>query len=354
VARLGGDEFTLLVEDVRDLADATGLAQRIVEALSRPFYLDGRDVYLTPSVGVALNTGTERPDDLLRNADLAMYQAKNSGKARYVVYEPALDLHVWERLQHETELRRALDAGEFTIYYQPVVNLDTGEPAEVEALVRWQHPQRGLVPPIDFIPLAEETGVILSMGRGVLEQACAQVARWRRDVPGASDLVLSVNISPRQFRHPRFPEDVRRVLDETGLPARALKLEITENAGLDNSDETVGIMRQLKALGVGIAIDDFGTGYSALSYLRYYPIDTLKLDLLFTGGVDSAEDIAIVRAVIAFANSLNLTVIAEGIETDRQADQLRSLGCKLGQGYYFARPLPAPELERFLQAPVSV
>jgi diguanylate cyclase (GGDEF)-like protein/PAS domain S-box-containing protein len=353
VARLGGDEFTLLVEDVRDLEDATSLAQRIVDALSRPFYLDGRDVFLTPSVGVALNTGVERPDDLLRNADLAMYQAKNSGKARYVVYEPALDLHVWERLQHETELRRALDAGEFTIYYQPVVHLDTGAPAEVEALVRWQHPQRGLVPPLDFIPLAEETGVILLMGRGVLEQACEQVARWRREVPGAEDLVLSVNVSPRQFRHPRFGEDVRRALQGAGLPAHALKLEITENAGLDNSDETIGIMRGLKALGVSIAIDDFGTGYSALSYLRYYPIDTLKLDRLFTGGVDTAEDVAIVRAVIAFATSLNLTVIAEGIETPAQAEQLRALGCKLGQGFYFAHPLPAEELERFLQSPVS-
>ncbi len=353
VARLGGDEFTLLVEDVRDMEDANGLAQRIVDALSRPFFLDGRDVFVTPSVGVALNTGVERPEDLLRNADLAMYQAKNSGKARFVIYEPELDQHVWERLQHETELRRALDAGEFTIYYQPVVRLVTGEVAEVEALVRWQHPQRGLVPPLDFIPLAEETGVILPMGRGVLEQACAQVARWRLEVPGAANLVLSVNVSPRQFRHARFADDVRRALDATGLPASALKLEIPENAGLDNSDETVGIMRGLKALGVAIAVDDFGTGYASLSYLRYYPIDTLKLDRLFTGGVDSAEDIAIVRAVIAFANSLDLSVIAEGIETREQAEQLRSLGCTLGQGFYFARPLPAGEVERFLQTPVS-
>jgi diguanylate cyclase (GGDEF)-like protein len=354
VARLGGDEFTLLVEDVRDVTDATALAQRIVEALSRPFYLDGRDVYLTPSVGIALNSGAEGPDDLLRNADLAMYQAKNSGKARYVVYEPSLDRHVWERLQHETELRRALDAGEFTIYYQPVVRLDTGGVAEVEALVRWQHPERGLLPPLDFIPLAEETGVILPMGRGVLEQACAQVAAWRREMPGASDLVLSVNVSPRQFRHPRFADDVRRVLDDTGLPAAALKLEITENAGLDNGDETAGIMRRLKSLGVGIAIDDFGTGYSALSYLRHYPIDTLKLDRLFTGGVDSEEDMAIVRAVIAFANSLDLTVIAEGVETAEQADRLRSLGCPLAQGFHFARPLPTEDAERFLRASILV
>jgi diguanylate cyclase (GGDEF)-like protein/PAS domain S-box-containing protein len=342
VARLGGDEFTLLIEDVSSIDDATVVAVRIAEALRSPFNLEGRDVFLNTSVGIAVSTGEEHPDDLLRNADLAMYQAKNSGKARYAVYEPALNRRIWERLQSELELRHALEANELVVYYQPVVQLHTGRIVEMEALVRWQHPERGLVPPIEFISLAEETGLILPLGQWVLEEACKQAQIWQNTVPGASDLMISVNLSPRQFKHPLLVSDINRVLEETGLEPHSLKLEITESTGLDNTESTVTTLRELKAAGIQIAIDDFGTGYSALSYLKHYPVDSLKLDRSFISGLGrSLEDTAIIHAVIAFARTLSLKVIAEGIETAEQLAELRDLGCNWGQGYYFSKPLPA-------------
>jgi Amt family ammonium transporter len=349
VARLGGDEFTLLIDDVQSADDAIVVAQRIADALATPFTLDKRDVFLNTSVGIAISTVDDRPDDLLRNADLAMYQAKNSGKARYALYEPALNLRMWERLQSEMDLRRALEADELVLYYQPVVQLKTGQIVEVEALVRWQHPRRGLVPPSEFISLAEESGLILPLGHYVLQEACRQVRAWQQELPGASDLSVSVNLSPRQFRHPRLVEDIKKGLAESGLNPRYLKLEITESAGLDNTQSTVTTLGELKEAGIHIAIDDFGTGYSALSYLKHYPIDSLKLDRSFVSGLgDSLEDTAIIHAVLAFARTLSLKVIAEGIETAEQVAQLRDLGCKWGQGYYFARPMPAEELGALL------
>ncbi|MEO8287927.1 MAG: PAS domain S-box protein [Chloroflexota bacterium] len=355
VARLGGDEFTLLIENVCSVDDAIALAHRIADVLVAPFNLDGRDVFVNTSIGIAVSSGGERPDDILRNADLAMYSAKNSGKARYAVYEPALNRRVWERLQSEMELRHALEADELVLHYQPVVQLHTGAVVEVEALVRWQHRVQGLLPPSDFIPLAEETGLILPLGQWVLKAACKQVRTWQLEVEGASELIVSVNLSPRQFRHPRLVEDIKRALAETGLAARHLKLEITESAGLDNSDSTIRTLHELKAEGIQIAIDDFGTGYSALSYLKHYPIDSLKLDRSFISGLgNNLEDTAIIHAVIAFARTLNLKVIAEGIETAEQLAQLRELGCSWGQGYYFARPLTSPAAYEYLTAPPAI
>jgi diguanylate cyclase (GGDEF)-like protein/PAS domain S-box-containing protein len=349
VARLGGDEFTILIDDVCELSDATGVAERVADALRAPFMLDSRDLFISTSIGIAISTSGEGSEDLLRNADLAMYQAKTGGRARYAIYEPALNDHVWERLEHETDLRRALDGKELVLHYQPVVLLNTSDIVEVEALVRWQHPGRGLVLPTDFISLAEDTGLILPLGQWVLEEACRQVRAWQLELPGAANLLVSVNLSPRQFRDPGLVNDIKRILRETELEARFLKLEITESTGLDNTESTVNTLLELKALGIQIAIDDFGTGYSALSYLKHYPIDTLKLDRSFISGLGrSLEDSAIIHAVIAFARTLNLRVIAEGIETPEQLVRLRELGCPLGQGYYFARPLPPDEVRTLL------
>jgi diguanylate cyclase (GGDEF)-like protein/PAS domain S-box-containing protein len=350
VARLGGDEFTVLAEGVRRMEDATDLAVRIAAVLTKPFTLEGHEVFLNTSVGIAVSGGDEPAGDVLRNADLAMYQAKNGGKARYAVYEPAFNRRIWARLQSETELRRALEKNELVVYYQPVVELETGEIVEMEALVRWQHPERGLVPPGEFISLAEESGLILPLGQWVLHEACRQVREWQQEVPRAAELMVSVNLSPRQFKHPQLLDDIKRAVEDTGLAPHCLKLEITESVGLDNTDATVNTLKGLKAAGIHIAIDDFGTGYSALSYLKHYPIDSLKLDRSFVSGLGhNLEDTAIIHAVMAFARILNLKVIAEGIETAEQLAQLRDFGCIWGQGYFFAKPLPAAAAFKLLR-----
>lgn len=343
VARLGGDEFTILVENITRVSDIIIVTERIAEQMQTPFHLGGAEVFISTSIGVAISASSqERPDDLLRNADMAMYEAKSKGKARYAAFDPIMDTRAWERLQMETDLRRAIERNEFRVHYQPVVELQTGRIVEVEALVRWQHPQRGLISPADFIPLAEQTGLIVSIGQWVLKEACRQVRAWQEEWEGDQSLMLSVNLSARQFQENRLVDNIAHVLKETGLGAQCLKLEITESVALDSTGPTLTTFEELKALGLQLAIDDFGTGYSALSYLKRYPIDTLKLDCTFTGGLGrDAEDTAIVHAVIAFAQALNLSVIAEGIETAEQLAHLKSLGCDRGQGYYFSKPLPA-------------
>lgn len=350
VARLGGDEFTALLEDVR-LTEATATAERIAEKLAAPFYLEGCEVFVTTSIGIAISEpGQDSPDDLLRNADVAMYEAKNKGKDRYKVFHPVMNARAWERLQMEIDLRRALERDELTVYYQLVVNLATEKPAEVEALVRWMHPHRGLVSPADFIPVAEETGLILPIGQWVLEQACRQVKQWQESSPSNQPLVVSVNLSLKQFKHPRLAADIRRTLHESGLDPRHLKLEITESAAMEDAEQTIATLHELKSLGIQLAIDDFGTGYSALSYLKRFPVDTLKLDQSFVEGLGhDAQNTAIVQAILAFAKALNLTVTAEGIETPEQLEHLRALECDCGQGYHFAHPMPAAALSlRFM------
>lgn len=347
VARIGGDEFTILLEEVT-LDEAALAAERIFEKLGAPFYLEGCEVFVTTSIGIAVSEqGKDRPDDLLRNADVAMYEAKNKGKARYKVFHPVMNTRAWERLQMETDLRHALERDELTVYYQLIVDLATGKPAEVEALIRWIHPQRGLVSPADFIPLAEETGLILPIGQWVLEQACRQVKRWQESYPGDHPLMVCVNLSLKQFKHQRLAEDITRALRESRLDPKHLKLEITESAAMEDAEQTIATLHELKSLGIQLAIDDFGTGYSALSYLKRFPVDTLKLDRSFVEGLgQDAENTAIVRAILAFAKALHLTVTAEGIETLEQLEHLRSLDCECGQGYYFARPMPAGALSR--------
>jgi diguanylate cyclase (GGDEF)-like protein/PAS domain S-box-containing protein len=352
VARLGGDEFTVLVDSLNDVRDAQRVAGRIVESFKRPFGLDGQQVFISTSIGIALSvTGSERPDDLLRNADVAMYDAKQRGKSRYAIFDQSMNVRAWKRLQTEIDLRRALDKGEFVVYYQPVVRLDTRGVIEVEALVRWQHPQRGLVPPAEFIPVAEETGLIVDLGLWVLDQSCKQMRQWQKSLGESAPAAMGVNLSARQFKDPALVTDIRRVLRDSGLDARCLNLEITESVGMDDPDSAGVVLSALRDMGVSLTLDDFGTGYSALSHLRRFPINGLKIDGSFVRDMGvRAEDTAIVHALVAFARTLKLKVAAEGVETAEQAAYLHAIGCDRGQGYYFARPVGPAQMEVFLKA----
>jgi len=350
VARLGGDEFTLLLEDVDHVNVAVEAAERIAAVLAEPFTLGTHDVCVSTSVGIALSaTAASTPDALLRCADMAMYEAKHSGKARYAVFEANLNTRTWQRLQMEIDLRRAITNNELRVYYQPLVHLETGRIVEVEALVRWQHPERGVIAPQEFIPLAEETGLILPLGQWVLDEACAQMGRWQAQHSGAKPLMLSVNLSVRQFQHAGLVDDIVTTLERTGFDPHLLKLEITESVAMADVASTTTTLHALKHLGIQLAVDDFGTGYSAMSYLRHFPVDTLKIDQTFIRGLSNqAADLGIVQAVIAFAKTLKLDVTAEGIETVEQLNHLRALRCERGQGYYFAKPLPGDEFGELL------
>jgi diguanylate cyclase (GGDEF)-like protein/PAS domain S-box-containing protein len=352
VARLGGDEFILLLEEIADVRDAIQVAERIQQVLRVPLRLDEHEVFTTASIGIAINSSElRRPDDLVRSADLAMYRAKEQGKAHYAFFDANMNTRAMERLALETDLRRATERNEFTVVYQPVVDLASGRMCEVEALVRWDHPRRGRVAPGEFIPLAEETGLIIQIGQLVLEQACRQVRRWQQLYAGEQPLVLSVNLSARQFQHPRLVDSIAGTLAETGFDPRSLKLEITETMMMQDGEHNAAVMRELKRLGIQLAIDDFGTGYCSLGYLKCFPVDTLKIDRSFIAGLgSSAEDTAIVRAVIAFAKALNLSVTGEGIETVDQLNQLKELECTRGQGFYFGRPLSSDVVTALLES----
>ena len=352
VARLGGDEFAVVLERLAGERDALPVAKAIAEQFRRPFQFDGRDIVVTVSVGIALSSAyQENVLQLLRNADVAMYRAKSDGKARHMIFEPSMRTDTLARLDLEGDLRHAIEQNELRIHYQPIVEMVSGEITELEALVRWQHPVRGLVSPIDFIPMAEETGLIIPLGKWVIEQACLQLAEWQRQFPSEPPLALSVNISPRQFQEPFLVADVIQALLEAGLPASCLKLEITESVIMRDVESTIRTLWELRQLGVRIAVDDFGTGYSSLSYLKRLPLDVLKIDRSFVSGiVDNQEANAIVCAIIALAKSLNLKVTGEGIETTEQADLLREWGCDQGQGYLFSRPLDVERTGAFLAA----
>ncbi len=351
-ARLGGDEFTLLLEDGTP-SDAVAVAERVVRELAQPIQLGDRTVVVSASLGVAVSSQSteqqERPESLLRKADLAMYQAKADGKSRWAVFDPSMEARALERLELESDLRRAQDHDQFRLVYQPIISLQDRRLVGVEALLRWQHPTRGLVSPAQFIPIAEETGLIESLGLWVLETACRQAREWQDQYPSDPPLTMSVNLSVRQLQQPRLPEEVDRVLREAGVDPRTVKLEITESAIMQDPDAAGRTLSSLKALGVHLAVDDFGTGYSSLSYLKRFPVDTLKIDRSFVEGVGRDEhDTAIVRSVIELARSLGLSVTAEGIETPLQQSCLQRLGCDRGQGYLFAKPLSVEALGEFL------
>jgi diguanylate cyclase (GGDEF)-like protein len=348
LARLGGDEFVILLPRLQRADKAVKLAQRVLEVLKPVFVFNGHELHITTSIGISLYPydGTD-VDTLLKNADTALYRAKEQGRNNYQLYTPAMNARAFERLAMENSLRRALERQQFLLHYQPQVDIENGRIAGTEALVRWQHPDLGLVYPAEFIPLAEETGLIVPLGEWVLRAACAQTRAWHK--AGFPQLTVAVNLSGRQFQHQGLMDTIARVLKETELDPRTLELEITESIAMQNADFTNVILRHLKDMGVRIAMDDFGTGYSSLSYLRKFPIDTLKIDQSFVRDLTTdANDAAIANAIIVLAHSLKLKVVAEGVETPDQETFLKAHHCDKLQGYLYNRPLTATQFEQLL------
>src|SRR6266851_5450804 len=355
VARLGGDEFTVLLDHIKDPSDAKRAAERMMKALAPPFILGGKEVFTSVSIGIALsNSAYEQPEDILRDADTAMYRAKSLGKARYEVFDADMRASVMARLQLETDLRHALERGEFRNFYQPIVALVSGEIAGFEALLRWQHPTRGLVGPDQFIHVAEETGLIRELGWWNLREACRQLSEWKAHSDDYLNFTMNVNLSAKQFLQPNLVEEIRELILELGFSPATLKLEITESTVMIDPSATAKMLLEIKALGVLLAIDDFGTGYSSLSYLHRFPLDTLKIDRSFISSVGSeGEGMEIAKTIMPMAKNLRLDVIAEGVETMEQVDLLRKLHCKYAQGYYFSKPLAAEAVAALLAgAPV--
>jgi diguanylate cyclase (GGDEF)-like protein/PAS domain S-box-containing protein len=364
IARLGGDEFAVLIEDAGDARQAEATAERLLAALAAPFPApEGtEDLRVSASVGIATGqAGRQDAAELLRHADVAMYAAKEAGKGRSAVFAPDMDSAIIGQLRLKAELARAVEQGEFTVHYQPTVELATGRFAGVEALVRWQHPERGLVPPLDFIPLAEQTGLIVPIGRMVLREACRQMVEWQAGHPSEPPMTVSVNLSARELDEPGLVDAVRDVLAETGLGPADLVLEITESLLLVDLPATIGRLLELRALGVRLAVDDFGTGYSSLAYLENLPVDILKIDKSFvdrigepgsdaTGANRVRQQPVMVSAISQLGHALRLELVAEGIEQPQQVSTLRGLDCQYGQGYLFARPLPAAALGELLAA----
>ena len=350
LARVGGDEFAVLLDDVSGEDEASSVATRIQQALAISFNLLGQEVYTTLSIGIAL--GTDYADDvadMLRDAETAMHRAKAHGKARYEVFGRDMHGELMSRLKMETDLRRACERDELFVDYQPIVSLQNRTLIGFEALVRWRHPECGLVPPKVFIPVAEETGLILPIGQTVLRSACRQAREWQETYPSQLPLFVSVNLSVKQFNEPGLVENIAQLLDESKLPPRCLKLEITESVFSDNIEAAVKLLTQLRELGVQLSIDDFGTGYSSLSYLQRFPIDTLKIDRSFvTQMMENEENLAIVRTIVALAQNLGMDVVAEGVETEDQLSLLRKLECENGQGFLFSTPLGGRQLEQFI------
>jgi diguanylate cyclase (GGDEF)-like protein/PAS domain S-box-containing protein len=349
IARLGGDEFTLLLEAIADEQEARQIAARIQQQLALPFYLGEHEVITSASMGIVLSTlDCEYPEDLLRDADTAMHRAKTLN-TRTEIFVPSMHSHAMARLQIEIDLRKALERQELRVFYQPIVSLKTGKITGFEALVRWQHPTSGMIPPIKFIPVAEETGLICAIGWWVLQQACQQTRHWQERFPTDPPLTISVNVSGKQFTQSNLIEQVEQILQETGLPATSLKLEITESVLVENAEAAAAVICQLKAMGIQFSIDDFGTGYSSLSYLHRLPIDTLKIDRSFVNNVDcEPEKIEIIRTIVALAWNLGMNVVAEGVETKTQMYQLQALKSEYGQGYFFSKPTDSATAEALL------
>ncbi len=365
LARLGGDEFAILLRGIKDISDATRMADQIHLALTSPFRIDSHEVFTTASIGIALSsTEYDQAEHLLRDADIAMYQAKEQGKARYAIFDRGMHDHALSRMQLETGLRQALERQEFQVYYQPIVSLPSGKISGFEALVRWQHPERGMVSPAEFIPVAEDTGLIVLLGEWVLRQACCQMRIWqdkliskgqavseRAEASSLSPLTISVNLSVKQFGQPNFIEQIDSILNETALATDSLKLEITESALIDNTEAAADLLSQLKARKIQLSIDDFGTGYSSLSYLHRFPLDTLKIDRSFINLLGKAnQKVEIVQAIATLAHTLGMDVVAEGVETAQQLELLRAMQCEYGQGYFFSQPLDARAAEALITA----
>ncbi len=340
VARLGGDEFAVLLEEA-PVADAIGVAERLLESLGTPIDIEGREVFVDGSIGIAESpSGSISAEALLRDADAAMYTAKRAGKGAYEVFQPEFHVEVLKRFELSTDLRRALEHREFVLHYQPIVTLKEGTIIGVEALIRWQAPDGHLVPPLDFIPVAEQTGLIVPMDRWVMKEACRQASSWTKELPDDQAISISVNVSVKQLNEAGLAEAVRETLQETGLDAHRLTLEITESVLMQDAEATLAILRALKALGIRLAIDDFGIGFSSLNYLRRLPVDVVKIDRSFVAGIASqSSEWTLARGIIRLVHELGLETVAEGVERADQRAHLQALGCRFAQGYFFGRPL---------------
>jgi PAS domain S-box-containing protein len=350
LARLGGDEFTVLLEDIRDSSDAIRVAERIQKRLETAFSVASQDIVITASIGIAFSAASYADsEEVVRDAEIAMYRAKQDGKGSCRVFDNAMHAFAVKRLRLETDLRKALDAGEFRVHYQPIVSLQTEKIVSFEALSRWQRPE-GLVPPLEFIGIADETGIILPMNRMLLRESCEQLRSWHAQFPSDPPLMISVNITPKQFAQPDLASQIGTVLDEIGIPPQNLDVEITETIAMGDADRSSLVLTELKKLGVHLSIDDFGTGYSSLSRLQGFPVDALKIDRAFISKIGDAEGCEIVRIIIMLAHNLGLSVVAEGVETAEQAEQLKQLDCELAQGYFFARPADQQSILGFIKS----
>jgi diguanylate cyclase (GGDEF)-like protein len=351
VARLEGDVFAILLDDLTHVRDVTRVAERLLEELALPFLVQGHEVFTSATIGIAVSaTGYDRPEELLRDADTALHRAKAHGNTGYELFDAAMRDHALSRMHLELELRKAIEHEGLHVYYQPIVALDTGGLHGFEALVRWQHPQRGLISPGEFIPIAEETKLIVPLGHSVLSQACRQMKAWQERFDTCAPRLMSVNLSSKQLAHPDLMQQIHTLLRDTGLAADCLKLEITESAFMEDVEAAIALLRQLKATGIQLSLDDFGTGYSSLSYLYRLPVDVLKIDRSFVSRLGTpGTDAGLVGTIVSLAHRLHLEVIAEGVETAEQAAQLQALGCEYGQGYYFSRPMPAATASRFIE-----
>ena len=349
VGRFSGDKFGIILTDLLSKDEATAFADRLAKRIAEPYTLDGRQVFTNVKVGIAFgNSKYAEAEDILRDADIAMYYAKDHQES-HVIFDQKMHIRAVTRLQLETDLRFAIERDEFELYYQPIIGLDTASLVGFEALVRWNHPQRGLVPPNEFIPISESTGLIVPMTIKILHSACNQLVKWQHRSPEGKPLSVAVNLSGKHFAHPGLVDQIQDVLNVTGIAPSSLKLELTESAVMENAEIAILMLKQIKETGVQISIDDFGTGYSSLSYLHKFPIDLLKVDRSFVSAMeDNSENGEIVRTVIALAKALNLKVVAEGIESIHQYHQLRILGCEFGQGYLFSKPLRVADIERLL------
>ena len=352
VARLSGDEFAILLESITETSDAGRVAERIEEALSFPINLGGAEVTTSASMGIVTSSMShDQPEQVLRSADMAMYRAKAAGRARYELFDRAMHTDALARLQLETDLQRAVERGEFRLHYQPVVSLRTGRITGFEALVRWEHPERGLVQPADFIPVAEETGLIVPMGSWVLFEACRQLRDWQSAHPRASPISIGVNLSARQFSQPGLIDQITQALENTGLLPSTLRLEITESAIIDKGRYATSILSQIRALGVHVYLDDFGTGYLSLSYLHGLPIHGIKIDRAFIGNMETDENnLRLVRTILTLAEVIGVRAEAEGISSAEQLKELRSLNCEQGQGYLFSAPITKEAVDELLEA----
>ena len=353
LARFGGDEFVILLEDIEDENYAVGVAERLQKSLKSPFEIKGNDIYAPASFGIVLNTKMyDDPEIIIRDADAAMYHAKEKGRSQFKIFDKTLHEKALNLLHIETDLRKAIANKEFDLYYQPIVSLDNISILGFEALIRWNHPTQGLVYPDSFIPVAEETGLIIPIGRWVLKKACRDLRRWDEQVKSKLPLFMSVNISSKQFLRPSLIDDIKEILNETGLPPDQLKLEITETALMEDVHETIPLIKRMKDLGVQIVIDDFGTGYSSMSYLQQLPIDTLKVDQSFISRIESNnndENKNIVETIVSLAHKLGLKVVAEGVETDKQHSVLSQMNCQMAQGYLFSRPLKKEKMDELIK-----